>query len=119
MLITKLKSEGTKIYLISLVGLISYPPTKNEFERMYFARGMKRKYEIYKSIHNKYQEVLEELAIETESIMINLRNVIKTEDDRRIYYDIMHTNLQGAQVYGDYISSILNPIVGKFIEEKN
>jgi len=114
-LITKLQLKGSKTFLVSLVGLTSYSPTEDEFERMTFGRGFKRKYEIYKSVHDQYQIALEKLSNETESPLISINDVVKTENDRKIFYDIMHTNLDGAQVYGDFITNILLPDIKNLV----
>ena len=54
-------------------------------------------------------------TIQTESPLISINDVVKTENDRKIFYDIMHTNLDGAQVYGDFITNILLPDIKNLV----
>ena len=54
-------------------------------------------------------------TIQTESPLISINDVVKTENDRKIFYDIMHTNLDGAQVYADFITNILFPDIKNLV----
>ena len=111
--------NGSEVYLISLIGLTSYNPTESEFSKMYFGRGYKRKYRLYQRVHMKYQEVLNEVSQNTKTPIIDFSNVIKDVEDRKIFYDIMHTNLLGAQIYGDYLTELLLPKLNTLFLHKN
>ena len=117
-LIRKLKEQGSIVYLSTLAGLITYPQTDEELIRMQFARGMKRKLEIYKAVYKKYEEALEEVAINTETQIIDLRELIRNPNQRDIFTDVMHINVKGSELYGDYIAEKIKTKVGEILTLK-
>ena len=114
-LIQKLKEQGSTVYLLTLAGLITYPQTDEELARMHFARGMKRKLEIYKAVYKKYEEALEEVSISTETPIIDLRELIRSASQRDILTDTMHINVKGAELYGNYIAETIKTKVGEIL----
>ena len=117
-IIEKLKVQGSSVYLVSLAGLITHEPTKDELERMHYPRGMNRKYEIYKAVYDKYQDALEKVAINTEIPIIDLRTLIDKPDKRYIFSDTMHINEEGADLFGTCMANTLRPDVGEILNRK-
>jgi len=117
-LIQKLKEQGSIVYLSTLAGLITYPQTDEELARMHFARGMNRKLEIYRAVYEKYEEALEEVSINTETQLIDLRTLIRNPRQRNIFTDTMHINVKGAEVYGNYIAETIKTKVEEVLMQK-
>lgn len=110
-LIEKLKNQGTTVYLIGLPGLMTYSPTDDELKRMHFGYGMNKKLAVLQAIYSKYFAVLEEVSINTQTLIIDLREIIKTEEKRKIFTDSMHINEEGSEQFGNFITEFIKPKV--------
>ncbi|MFA5196677.1 MAG: GDSL-type esterase/lipase family protein [Bacteroidales bacterium] len=117
-MIEKLKNQGSLVYLITLPGLITYNPTNDELKRMYYGVGMNNKFALYKAVYNKYHKVLEEVAASTNTPTIDLREIIKSPEQREIFTDTMHFNMAGSEVFGNYIANYLKADLNKMIVRK-
>jgi len=117
-LIQKLKEQGSIVYLSTLAGLITYPQTDEELAKMHFARGMKRKLEIYRAVYEKYEEALDEVSRSTETQLIDLKSLIRNPSQRDIFTDTMHINVKGSEVYGNYIAEIIKMKTEELLVQK-
>ena len=108
-LVRKLKDRGSVVYLVVCAGLITYPPTPDELRRMHFPRGMKKKLAIYKSVYVKYTESLERVAGITRTPLIDLRELIRGAEERRIFTDTVHIDTEGAERFGNYMADAIRP----------
>jgi lysophospholipase L1-like esterase len=110
-LIGKLKDRGSAVYLAVCAGLITYPPTAEELPRLHFPRGMNKKLGIYQRVYTKYVEIIEQVGASTHTPLIDLRELVRTPDERRIFTDTMHTGAEGAERYGTFMARIIRPKV--------
>lgn len=110
-LIQKLKKQGTAVYLVSLAGLNTYSPTNDELNRMGFARGTHKKLAIDKAVYIKYMAAVEEVHKNTETPIIDLRETIRSEEQRKIFTDTVHINIEGAEYFGNYIAVFIKQTV--------
>lgn len=118
-LIQDLKKKGAAVYLISPVGLITYHPTNDEIRRMHFPRNIKKKLAIYKAVYTKYMAALEEVSINNRAPIIDLREIIQSEEQRKIFQDTMHINIDGAEKFGNYIAEFIKPKVEEILTRYN
>lgn len=117
-LISKLQDDGSKVYLLTLAGLITYEPTKEEILRMHFPRGMGKKLEIYKAVYQKYCEALDRVAKKTGVSVIDLRKLIRTEKRRKIFRDTMHITVKGAERFGVYIAEKMKEDIALIVDAR-
>jgi lysophospholipase L1-like esterase len=118
-LVQKAKADGSMVYLLSLPGLITYPPTEEELQIMHFPRNMKKKLAVYKAVYDKYLYTLQRVAAETKTQMIYLDQLIKKPELRRIFTDTMHIDHEGAQVFGKYIANEIKSKIAELIAAKS
>lgn len=118
-LIQDLKKKGADVYLIAPAGLVTYNPTDDEIRKIHFPRGMKRKLSLYKAVYASYMRALEEVAVNNDAPLVDLREIIRTEEQRRIFQDTMHINVDGAEVFGSYIAEFIKPEVGEILRGYN
>lgn len=118
-LIQQLKQQGTLVYLLSLPGLITNDPTNEELKIMHFPRNTGKKLQIYKAIYKKYASTLEKVSMDTNTPIIDLCELIKTAEQRRIFTDTMHINADGARLFGHYIAENLRSKVKEMLNMEN
>jgi lysophospholipase L1-like esterase len=103
-LILKCKQDGSVVYLLPLVGLLTYPPTDDELRIMHFPRNLGKKLEVYRAVYDKYVKSVYQVADDTSTPVLDLSEIIKTPDQRKIFTDTMHLNEEGAQAFGVFIA---------------
>ena len=119
-LIKKLKGNGTKVYVIPLAGLVTHKNiTQEEKQLIRFPRGMNRKYNLYKGTYLKYTQALDSVIKINNVEMIDIRELIKTPADREIFTDDCHINLEGAEVFGSFISESISEYVDSLQNLRN
>ena len=117
-LISKLKKNGSSVYVISLAGMMTHENiTEAEKQIMRFPNGMGRKYDLYKACYEKYQEALDSVVKTNNIKMIDLRNLIKTPNDRTIFTDEVHINETGSEVFGSYISESISDEISLILKK--
>ena len=116
-LIEKLRKNDTEVFLIPMTGLLNYDNiTDDEYNKIIYPRGIKRKYNIYKSLFEKYTIAFDSVAKLTESNVIDLPSLIELPEKRNIFTDDCHINLEGAEVFGNFIAkSISKNVETRFI----
>ena len=117
-LIHKAKTDQSLVYLLSLPGLITYPPTEEELQIMHFPRNMKKKFAVYKGVYDKYLSALKKVAADTRTQIIYLDQLIKTPEQRRIFTDTMHIDAEGADAFGRYIGHEIKSKVRELLATK-
>ncbi|MDH3216714.1 MAG: SGNH/GDSL hydrolase family protein [Candidatus Krumholzibacteria bacterium] len=117
-LITRSRADGSEVYLTALAGLLAYPPTDEELERLHFPRNTGRKLALYQAIYDAYVASLDRVAARTNTPIIDLRELIRTPEDRLIYRDAMHVNEEGAVRYATYIAEAVRPAVEALLASK-
>ncbi len=118
-LVRKLQLNNCRVYLLTLAGLVTYSPTVEELKKMHFPRNMDKKLQIYQHIYRTYNNVIEYVARQTATPMIDLRTLIQSPEKRKIYTDTMHLNPSGAEAYGAYIAERLRPFVAQILKRKS
>ena len=96
----------------------AYPHGKSD-RKMHFARGMKRKLAIYESVYSKHQKELENVAQTTQTLIIDIQELIqdvKTRD--AVFTDMMHITEQGAELYGNKIAESIRGRVSQILKIK-
>lgn len=117
-LVSKLRAQGSYVYLVNLAGLNTFDPTESEIARMHFSRGLDKKLSRSKAVYDKYEAALELAAEEANTPTIDLRTLIDTVEKRAIFTDTMHINVEGSEIYGEYIAEEIREKVAELLATK-
>jgi lysophospholipase L1-like esterase len=117
-IIQKSKLQGSIVYLISLTGRLSYPPTEEDRKIMHFPRNIRKHLKVYQTIYDKYVYSLKKVSAETQTPIIDLDELIKTPEERKIFTDTVHINRKGAERFGLHIANEIRQTVAEIIQRK-
>lgn len=107
-LIRNLEGNGTRPYLVSLTGLVSYDESEQEVQLMHFPRNLGKKLSLYQGIYEKYQLALHNVASSTDTPIVDLTERVRDEDRLKIFTDTMHITPYGAALYAESIADELD-----------
>ena len=100
-----MRKNDTEVFLIPMTGLLNYDNiTKGEYNKIIYPRGLGRKYSLYKSLFDKYIIAFDSIVKLTDSKVIDLPSLIESPEKRHIFTDDCHINLEGAEVFGNFIA---------------
>jgi lysophospholipase L1-like esterase len=118
-LVTRSRSDGSTVFLVSLSSLLTHAPEADDLAIMHFPRGLHRKLAVYQGIYHQYSATLEGVAHSTDTPVIDMTDLVGDPATRRdIFTDTMHINEEGAERYGRIIADRLAPVVDSLVRER-